>query len=89
MLLVGLAGQAQCNLGFCHYRGIGTPEDNEQAVKWFTQAAGAGQARAQQLLGECYENGYGVEMDLEKAVELYRKSHEQHYPAGTCSLGGC
>ena len=28
-------------------------------------------------------------MDLEKAVELYRKSHEQHYPAGTCSLGVC
>ncbi len=60
------------------------PEDNEEAVAWFTRAAEAGQAQAQPLLGECYENGYGVEVDLEKAAGLYQKSHEQHYATATC-----
>ena len=81
--------RAQCNLGFCYYRGIGVEEDNDQAVAWFKRAADGGYLRAIHLLAECHENGYGVEKDEVRAAQLYRSAHEQGYSPSTCALGVC
>lgn len=55
----------------------GKEKDQEIAVKWYRQAAGMGNAWAQQLLGYAYENGLGVLQDYHEAMKWYRRAAEQ------------
>jgi len=54
---------AQAYLGFEYDHGIGVPEDNKEAVKWYRLAAEQGFAKAQNNLGVAYALGEGVPED--------------------------
>lgn len=60
---------AQHFLGWHYHKGIGTQQDDAQAVHWWRKAAQQGVAESQQGLGWAYANGRGVEED---PVEAYR-----------------
>ena len=51
---------AQYNLGVMYDVGMGVPENDAEAVKWYRKAADQGLAVAQTNLGLMYENGRGV-----------------------------
>ena len=47
------------------------PQDEAEAVRWYTRAADQGLPIAQFDLAYMYENGKGVMNDCERAVRLY------------------
>ena len=55
--------RAQSNLGFMYANGMGVPENDTEAVKWFRLATAQRIARAQHNLGLMYANGTGVPQD--------------------------
>lgn len=59
----------------------------EEAVKWFTKAAEAGNAEAQINLGLLYFNGKGVTQSDGEAIKWYRKAAEQGNVVGQWLLG--
>jgi TPR repeat protein len=60
---------AQHFLGWHYHKGIGTEQDDSQAVHWWLKAAQQGVIESQQGLGWAYANGRGVDEDQ---VEAYR-----------------
>ena len=62
------------NLGMHYYYGTGVEQDYEEAVRWYRDAAEAGNAIAQYNLGQCYFGGTGVERDLDFARDWLEKS---------------
>ena len=68
---------AQWNLGVMYGNGEGVPQDDEEAVKWFTKAAEQGDVDAQYNLGDMYDKGEGVVQDYKEAVKWYTKAAEQ------------
>ena len=50
-------------LGMKYARGLGVPEDDTEAVRWYRLAAEQGHAESQWLLGTMYEDGDGVPED--------------------------
>jgi len=63
--------------------------DLSEAVKWFLDAATAGNAQAQYNLGVAYTLGRGVAQDVPAAVGWFRRSAEQNYPPAQYNLGVC
>ena len=59
---------AQYDLGLIYATGLGAPEDDVEAVRWFRLAAEQGIARAQFYLGGAYAYGEGVPEDDVEAV---------------------
>ena len=59
--------EAQLNLGFMYNQGLGVPQDNIEAAKWYRQAAEQGLAEAQAELGTLYFHGLGVPQDFFEA----------------------
>ncbi len=57
--------------------GLGVPQSNAEAVKWYLKAAEQGNVRAQFKLGLMYQNGEGVEKDLKSAAEWLMKAASQ------------
>jgi len=53
------------------------PQEDKEAVKWYTKSAEQGLAQAQFNLGVRYDNGQGVPQDYKEAVKWYRKAAEQ------------
>ena len=68
---------AQWNLGVLYDTGEGVPQDDEEAVKWFTKAAEQGDVDAQYNLGNMYGKGEGVPQDYKEAVKWFTKVAEQ------------
>ena len=62
---------AQIALGMIYALGLGVPQDEREAVRWFRRAAEQGHAIAQDALGDRYANGRGVPQDYEEAVRWY------------------
>ncbi len=54
---------AQHNLGVMYDNGVGVPEDDATAVRWFRRAAEKGYLKSQSNLGLMYANGEGVPRD--------------------------
>ena len=79
---------AQYNLGVMYHNGIGVPQDNAQAVKWWRLAAEAGLADAQYNLGVMYHNGIGVPQDNAQAVKWWRLAAEAGHADAQYNLGG-
>ena len=50
---------AQFELGLMYANGVGVPQDDAEAVKWYRLAAEQGYASAQLELGRMYANGAG------------------------------
>lgn len=56
--------RAQYDLGLLYDKGQGVPQNDREALKWYTLAAKQGEPRAQYNLGLMYANGQGVQPDL-------------------------
>ena len=63
--------EAHVNLGFRYANGLGVPEDEAEAVRWWQMAADQGHADAQYLLGGRYFSGEGVPQDYVQAHMWY------------------
>ena len=72
----GLAS-AQFYLGVMSENGQGTPQDYQEAARWYLKAAKQGHDRAQNSLGKLYEEGLGVEQDNIIGVQWYQKAADQ------------
>lgn len=57
-----------------------------ESLKWYFDAAKAGDARAQFLLGLKYETGTDVSRDLAKAADWYEKAAHQDIPEAQFKL---
>ncbi|MDR4470195.1 MAG: tetratricopeptide repeat-containing serine protease family protein [Nitrospira sp.] len=69
--------KAQYYLGEMHYFGRGVPRDQQEAIRWYSKAATAGNAEAQYSLGQSYWFGSGVSKDYQQAVQWFHKAAEQ------------
>jgi TPR repeat protein len=76
-------------IGVCYSEGLGTNQDQREAVRWCRQSAEQGYAAAQAYLGFCFFAGNGVPRNLEDAVRWYRMSADQGYAGAQCNLGLC
>ncbi len=78
---------AQLILGVMYANGRGVPEDDAEAVRWYTLAAEQGHAAAQSNLGVMYANGEGVPEDDAEAVRWYTLAAQQGHALAQLSLG--
>jgi TPR repeat protein len=79
--------EAQFDVGFCYFEGIGVEINKAEAVKWYRKAAEQGYADGQCWLGRSYKNGEGVTKDYVEAVKWNRKAAMQGHSGAQCSLG--
>lgn len=77
----------QLELGQMYLCGRNVPEDNSEALKWFSMAAGQQNAEAQNCLGEMYQYGYGVSHNDVEAVKWYQKAVNGGSANGQFRLG--
>lgn len=68
--------EAQFHLGQSFYSGIGARQDDNEALRWFRQAASQNHPQALYELGMMHMRGHGVLQDNEKAHSLLLKSAE-------------
>ncbi len=68
---------AQNVLGDIYMYGEDTPQDFDEAAKWFRLAAEQRHRRAQFMLGVLYWSGDGVPQDYDKAVKWFRLAEER------------
>ena len=73
----GGEAHAQFRLGALYDNGLGVPQDDAEAVRWYRLAAEQGDARAQLSLGDLYYYGLGVPQDYAEAARWYRLAAEQ------------
>ena len=59
-LAEGGDAKSQYNLALIYDWGDGTPENNQEAIRWYTLAAEQGHSAAQYNLGLMYDEGDGV-----------------------------
>lgn len=67
---------AQYNLGKRYKNGVGTSQDTQAAIYWYSKAASAGDVDAAKMIGYIYENGHGnvIKNKLE-ALKWYRYAY--------------
>ena len=70
--------EALFKTGRAYETGVGTQQNNEQAIDYYRQAASAGSPEATYHLGELYEEGSLVEADAEEAFVYYQLAAAQN-----------
>jgi TPR repeat protein len=65
---------AQNSLGALYDHGLGVPEDNAEAARWYEMAAQQGMPLAMRNLGNQYATGHGVTYDINLAQQWYEKA---------------
>ena len=78
---------AQYNVAYIYKNGLGVPENFEQAVYWYKQAAAQGDADAMTNLGLMIEKGQGTEQDFETARTLYLRAADTGHGLAQNNLG--
>ena len=78
---------AQLFLGVMYVNGLGVPQDDAEAARWFRLAADQGHAGAQFNLGFSYDRGEGVPRDDVEAVRWYRLAADQGDAHAQTNLG--
>jgi TPR repeat protein len=78
---------AMINLANLFQQGIGVDEDDQQALKFITQAAEKGDARAQYELGIEYEKGILLTRDIQQAAKWLLASAKQDNMDGQFAYG--
>ncbi len=68
---------AQTTMGALYRHGIGVPQSDENAAKWYLKAANQGEAGAQIVVGVMFMDGRGVEKDDAQARSWLRKAAKQ------------
>ncbi|KAK3710545.1 hypothetical protein QZH41_009365 [Actinostola sp. cb2023] len=79
----------QVGLGQLHFQGgRGVEVDHERALRYFQQAADAGNSNAMAFLGKMYsEGGHNVKQDNKTAFKWFKKAADQGNPIGQSGLG--
>lgn len=78
---------AQYCLGLAYTEGLGTPQNDMEAAKWYRKSAEQGYKDAQCSLGFCYEYGCGVVQNYKEAIKWYRKASAQGQAEAHIELG--
>src|SRR5262249_12967386 len=65
---------AQFALGESYRTGVGVPQDDSEAVRWYRKSAEQGFPQAQYDLGYMYYYGYGVQRDRVQAEDLFQQA---------------
>jgi TPR repeat protein len=68
---------AQTTLGALYRHGMGVPQSDQEAARWYLKAANQGDAGAQSVVGVMYMQGQGVEKDEVQAKSWLRKAAAQ------------
>lgn len=63
--------QAQFSLGVMYHQGQGVPQDDKEAVAWWSKAAEQGHVEAQDSLGMRYARGQGIAQDWVQADKWF------------------
>lgn len=79
---------AAFELGKMYQKGSGgAPNDAQQAMRWYQQAANAGERHAQYNLGLMYWNGEGTTKDYATALGWFQKSAAQGIKSADLRIG--
>ncbi len=70
-----------------YFEGLGVPQDDVEAARWYRLAADQGHATAQFNLGVMYFKGEGVPQDVAEAVRWYRLAADQGDASAQFNLG--
>ena len=81
--------EGQFRLAQCYEWGIGTEQNLNSMLYWYTKSAENDYADAQVALGLLYENGNGIPQDLVQAMQWYKRSADMRDPNGLFHLGCC
>lgn len=79
--------KAQARLGWMYQRGLGVPQDYQQARAWYEKAGANGLADAIAHVGKLHELGLGVEKNYLKAATLYQQAIDGGSALGLSHLG--
>jgi len=79
--------QAAFELGEIHATGVGVPQNDTEAVRWYRIAAEKGNIKAQSLIGTAYHCGIGFAVDDVQATQWLNKAAEQMDPLAQFQLG--
>lgn len=77
----------EARLGTMYLDGDGVQQDYDEALRYLTGAASAGDALAQNSLGYMYGMGKGVERDYYKAVKWYKEAAMQGNATAQYNMG--
>ena len=80
---------AQNWLGRMYQQGLGVLKNENEAVRFYRQAAAQGYAAAQSNLASMYAEGRGVPKDENEAVRLYRQAAAQGLAMGQTNWDLC
>lgn len=76
---------AQFRVAEAYRKGDGVKQDIQQALEWYTQSAGHGNASAQYQLALMYDQGEGLEQNRKEAWRWYKAAADQgHQLAQFC-----
>jgi hypothetical protein len=78
---------AQFDLGNRYLNGTGVNQDNFEALRWFTLAAGQNNSNAQYNIAVMYLNGIGVIKDQTQAIEWFLKAADNGDVSSQFTLG--
>jgi uncharacterized protein len=78
---------AQLDIGRAYGDGIGVPQSDSLAMKWYRAAAEQGNATAQNNVGLMFRSGRGAEENKLEAIKWYRKAAKQGNPNAMFNLG--
>lgn len=86
-----MAGDAesQYELGMKQLLGEDVPQDENEAVIWFTEAAKKGHAPAIYQLARAYHYGIGLPENAMMAMNLYRRAAERNYAKAELAMYLC
>lgn len=73
------SAQELLELGEKYYNGRGVARDYAEAMKWYKQAAEAGNANATYNVGYLYFNGQGVAQDYGEAMKWFKRAADMDY----------
>lgn len=71
-VILGPQHHVGMKLGMMYALGDGVPRNDQEAFKWFAEAAGYNARDAEDSVGYCYAMGRGVSRDDKKAVRWFR-----------------
>lgn len=78
--------EAAFMLARIHERGIGTPRNPAEAIKWYGKAAEFGFVPARNILGQAWVNGYGGAHDARKGLDYLQAAAQEGFVTAQYNL---
>ena len=76
-------------IGLLHKQGMGVPQNDIEALRWYRKAAENGSTDAKYNIGKCYYYGRGVEIDLKEAAHWFEVTANVGFVKGQSSIAYC